>query len=549
MPNKPKRSKLSSGDKILNGRYEILKVIHSSGMSNVYLVSDSNLNKQWCLKEIRKSEAGKDQVEYYSLLQEANIMKSLNHSSIPRITTIEEEGDSIFIVMDYVDGMSVKSWLVKKGKINPDIVVAWMKQVTQVVMYLHNRKRPIFYRDMKPDNLMIQNNGDIKLLDFGISVVIKEEGQKIDRALGTKGYAAPEQSKRGNVCDLRSDIYGLGKTMYFMLTGINPSQVEKSKLKGIREIDSSISVGLEKIVEKCTRENPDERYQSCEELLYALQSYKLEEKGYISKLKAKCYGVFSLLIVSILLLIGSLVPLNLNTNQEREKYENLLIAAQQSERESDYEAVLNVKVEDISILLGYINSVKVDGSFSKEEEEKLLGYVNPNLFVLKSDKLYGEFAFNMGKLYWFYYEGSSEDGVVTSVKWFEDAMNAGYEKDLASVYYQLGMFSRDITASITESSDGGMYKEYWGNLLKARDFDNGDIVTLQLNMALASCIQSYSYNLKQDGVKEGEVKKVISELESFIGSYSPNAEKTEELYEALKGIIPELGKKVELTYK
>ena len=97
-----KRSVLSPGDTVLKGRYEVLKIIHSSGMSNVYLVSDSNLNKQWCLKEIRKSEAGKNQVEYYSLLQEANIMKSLNHASIPRITTIEQDGDSIFIIMDYV---------------------------------------------------------------------------------------------------------------------------------------------------------------------------------------------------------------------------------------------------------------------------------------------------------------------------------------------------------------------------------------------------------------------------------------------------------------
>ena len=132
---KPKRSTFNCGDRVLNGRYEILKIIHASGMANVYLVSDSSLNKQWCLKEIRKSEAGKNKIEYQSLLQEASIMKSLNHSGIPRIVTIDEEGDSIFIVMDYVDGMSIKSWLVKKGRIKQDVVVTWMKQITQVMIY------------------------------------------------------------------------------------------------------------------------------------------------------------------------------------------------------------------------------------------------------------------------------------------------------------------------------------------------------------------------------------------------------------------------------
>ena len=84
--------------------------------------------------------------------------------------------------MDYVDGMSIKSWLNKKGKISQDVAVVWVKQITQVLVYLHNRKQPIFYRDMKPDNVMIQGDGNIKVLDFGISVVIKAKGQVIEKA-------------------------------------------------------------------------------------------------------------------------------------------------------------------------------------------------------------------------------------------------------------------------------------------------------------------------------------------------------------------------------
>ena len=124
------RTTFNVGDKVLDGRYEVLKVIHTRGMSSVYLILDNNLNKQWCLKEVRKSDAGRDNIEYHALLQEANIMKGLNHPNIPRITTIEDYDDSLFIVMDYVDGMSVKNWLETKGKINQEVVVRWMKQVT-----------------------------------------------------------------------------------------------------------------------------------------------------------------------------------------------------------------------------------------------------------------------------------------------------------------------------------------------------------------------------------------------------------------------------------
>lgn len=112
-----KRRYLQVGDTVLGGKYEVIKIIHTSGMANVYMVEDENLNKQWCLKEIIKSEAGRNEIEYRSLIKEANIMKSLSHSSIPRIVSIDTEGDSIFIVMDFVDGISVKDWLVRRGTV------------------------------------------------------------------------------------------------------------------------------------------------------------------------------------------------------------------------------------------------------------------------------------------------------------------------------------------------------------------------------------------------------------------------------------------------
>lgn len=544
-----KRSTLAPGEKILHGRYEILKVIHAKGMSNVYLATDSNLNKQWCLKEIKKSEAGRDMVEYSSLLQEALIMKGLNHSSIPRITGIEHSGDSVFIIMDYVDGMSVKSWLLKKGKINQDIVVTWMKQITSVMIYLHNRKEPIFYRDMKPDNIMIQSDGNIKLLDFGISVVIKQKGQLLGKALGTDGYAAPEQRKGSLPCDLRSDIYAMGKTMYYMLTGLNPSQLAKKSLKPIREIDSSISVGLEKIVEKCIRVNPNDRYQTCEELLYALQTYRTLDTKYRSTLKRKCSIVITMFVVSIFTLTGSFIPYNLNKSQKSEEYSRLKVVANQSGRVSDYESLLGVNPLDLGSYKGYIEALKQDGIFTKVEESSLLGFVNIYLESLKEQKGYSEIAFNIGKLYWFYYEGNSQDeGAITSVKWFKDAKDLGYNTELADVYYKLGSFKKGITSSIAESSDGGMYKEYWNNLVKAKGIDSGELINLQLNMAIASCISTYTYNLKMDGISKEVIENELKELSSYVETYTPSIDKAKVTYEYLKQSIPTLQFKIDSVY-
>lgn len=546
------RTTFNVGDKVLDGRYEVLKVIHTRGMSSVYLILDNNLNKQWCLKEVRKSDAGRDNIEYHALLQEANIMKGLNHPNIPRITTIEDYDDSLFIVMDYVDGMSVKNWLETKGKINQEVVVRWMKQVTYVMLYLHSRPQPIFYRDMKPDNIMIQSDGSVKLLDFGISIVIKEKGQRIEKALGTKGYAAPEQSKKGNVCDLRSDIYALGKTMYFMLTGLNPNQIPKEKLKPIRDIDSSISVGLEQIVEKCTKENPDERYQSCEELMYALQNYTTLDAKHHKKLKFKCNLILGLGVSSILTLMGSLIPYNLNIKTQENEYAMLKTVAEQSGKESDYLNALEVNPTDIGLYLGYIDTIKQDGIFSLEEESSLLGYLNVSLDELKQDDNYGNLAYNVGKLYWFYYV-KTEEGMSTSIKWFKDSYAEDFEKESSNTFYQLGMFNKTITSAVMESADRGVYKTYWENLLKARsDTSNGELVSLQLNYAVASCISTYAYNLKNDGVSYEEVSKIISELQSYVDKYPTeniSVEKVQDTYSKLKSSLGTLQSKVDTIYK
>lgn len=545
---KEKRKSLKKGDLVLKGRYEIREVLHVSGMANVYLVTDKNLNKQWCLKEIVKSEAGKNMVEYRSLLQEANIMKNLEHAYIPRIVSIEEDGDSIFIIMDYVYGVSIRSFLEKNGIMEQSSVVSIMKQVCGVLLYLHNRKQPIFYRDMKPDNIMIQENGNIKVLDFGISVVITSDNDVIKEPLGTRGFAAPEQGKRGLKYDLRSDIYSLGKTMYYMLTGINPGNpsVLGTDLRSVREVNSSLSVGLEVIIDKCTKKNPDERYQTVEEVLYDLKNYEKLDSSYKKKIKRKVNITAGVLISSIVLLLGSFIPFGINKSQISELYKKNLEVAYQTNRVSDFVKAISYKPLNIPAYNGMIDSIEIDGVFTKDEENDLLSLINPNLVDIKKKDGFGELAFNIGKLYWFYYEG--DDGDIVSTKWFKEAIDNNYNNEEANVYYNLASFKKDISMSITESSDSGMYIKYWENLIKAKDIDNGDVTELQIYNSIADAISIYPYRLKQDGVSKGDIIKELESINTFISIYNPISDKSKELFNTLKSKYPELQNKVDIAY-
>lgn len=548
---KRSRAVLPNGAKVLNGRFEIEKCIHSRGMANVYVVRDMNLGKRWCLKEIIKSDAGKSDIEYVSLLQEAKILRSVSHSGIPRITDTAEDGDSLMIVEDFVEGITLSKCILSKGAIRQDIAVQWMKQLCQIIMYLHGLKTPILYRDMKPDNVIIQQDGNIKLLDYGTGVIIYKEGQlPHGYAMGTAGYAAPEQTKKNLPCDLRSDIYGLGMTYYSMLTGLNMAGVPREKVQDVEVINPNVSKGLAYVVNKCIQVNPDDRYQDCNELLYALQNYETGDEGYRRTAVRKIAITASVLALSVVMMLCSLLFYNAGLKESEEEYKNALLVAEQSGRLEDYDKAISLYPDRLEPYFGYISSIKVDGTFSLEEEAGLLGHINPNLASIKDASLYGNLAFEIGRLYWFYY-GSDLGGQVQSIRWFKDASSAGYEVEMSEVYYNLGVFHRDIAISIKEANDVGMYAEYWNGLLSAKSVNAGDIITLQTNLAIAKCISNYAYSLKRDGVSYEEVIKEVQDLTLFSKTFyvgDSSVAVVQELYSELSVILSGLQEKVDLVY-
>ena len=198
---------------IIDGKYEILKQIGMGGMSTVYLAMDQHLNKQWAVKEIRlRADDRESRVIIQSLIAEANLMKKLDHPALPRIVDIIDSRDTIYVIMDYIEGEPLSRILEREGPQPEEDVLEWARQLCDVLSYLHTRKPPVIYRDMKPGNIMIRPDGNIRLIDFGIAREYKEGKTSDTVALGTKGYAAPEQFGGQGQTDARTDIYSLGVT-------------------------------------------------------------------------------------------------------------------------------------------------------------------------------------------------------------------------------------------------------------------------------------------------------------------------------------------------
>ena len=292
---------------ILDGKYEIWKEVGRGGMSIVYLARDKRLKIEWAVKEIKNDGSKSTETLLKGLEREANILKNVDHPVLPRIVDIIDQNGVIYVVMDFIEGVTISDRLKEEGAQPQELVIEWGLQLASALDYLHNMKPPIIYRDMKPSNVMIKPEGGVKLIDFGTAKEYVIENNADTTALGTRGYAAPEQfgdSKGHGIynTDARTDIYNLGATLYHVVTGMNPCE-PPYEIKPIREWNPKLSSGLEKILLKCTQPNPEDRYQSCKELMYALEHYKELDDEYRKKDK-KSLALFTGAVVLSLICGG-----------------------------------------------------------------------------------------------------------------------------------------------------------------------------------------------------------------------------------------------------
>lgn len=360
---------------VIDGKYEILKEIGRGGMSIVYLAMDKHLNKQWAVKEIRKKGNGKnDEVVVNSLLAEANMMKKLDHPSLPRIVDIIDNGVTIYVVMDYIEGESLDKILSEYGAQPEDLVINWAKQLCDALSYLHSQKPPIIYRDMKPANVMLKPEGNIKIIDFGIAREYKEQNLADTTVLGTKGYAPPEQYS--GQTDPRSDIYAVGMTMHHLLTGIDPRNGEP--YASVRQWNPELSEGVEIIIDKCVEPASENRYQTCADLLYDLEHPELITRGFKKKQKRKLSAFICATVFAVVFGIVGLVCSNMAVSIKNNNYDVLTDVAESSSLEDkidSYQRAIAIYPADVTAYIKMLEAYESEGAFWKGGKRPVFGTI------------------------------------------------------------------------------------------------------------------------------------------------------------------------------
>lgn len=534
---------------IIDDKYEILTLIGQGGMSKVYLARDRRLNKQWAVKEIQKKARDKNnEVVVQSAIAEANMIKQLDHPSIVRIVDIIENPDVIYIVEDYIEGETLNTILENNGAQPQELVIEWAMQICEALEYLHTRKPPIIYRDMKPSNVMLKPDGNIKIIDFGIAREYKEQGLADTVSLGTKGYAAPEQFGGKGQTDARTDVYCLGVTLYHIVTGHSPCD-PPYEIYPIRHWNPQLDSGLEAVIEKCTQLNPADRYQSCAELLYALQHYKENGAAYRSKQKKKLGSFIAVAAACVVFAITGLLGLAMRTHTNNADYNQNILQAEKAtsseEKVKYYSQAIDIKPLSKEAYIGMINAFKDDAAFTTGEESEFKKQINAHLSALRNEQGYAELAFETGKLYWYYYDyGKTEsaDNQITRMKsaiqWFEDAVGYGDKSDsfytMATVYRDIGKFNRDITLDIEEASDKGKYAPYWNNIKElvttvADGKDESEIIELEVYRLTMYSIENYARKFKADGVAQSDMESVFDSVKKAAEQVSTTSDKTGEI--------------------
>ena len=372
---------ITKGQKI-NDRYEIVKSIGEGGMANVYLAQDTILDRKVAIKVLR-GDLANDEKFIRRFQREALSASSLSHPNIVEMYDVGEDNGSHYIVMEYIEGKTVKQLLKKRGNLTVSEAVDIMLQLTDGIAHAHDSY--IIHRDLKPQNIMIQEDGQIKITDFGIAMALNStQLTQTNSVMGSVHYLPPEQAA-GKGSTIKCDIYSMGILFYELLTGILPfkgdNAVEialkhmKDPLPSVRKQNSNIPQSVENIIIKATAKNPKNRYNDVKEMyrdlkacmepdvmnqerfVYKYPEHETEEKDPIPAIRSK--------------------KKEDNKKKDDDSGEVELIEEEiakeiePEEQKSGMKVVIWVLVGILVLLVGVLSLMFIPSFFGKEEEIKI----------------------------------------------------------------------------------------------------------------------------------------------------------------------------------
>ena len=502
---------LRPGD-ILNNKYEILTLVGKGGMSKVWLAKDLTLNKEWAVKEINKASAGyRNTVDETKTLREIEIMKNLDHAALPRIVDVIDDEDILCVVMDYIQGETLQSVLDMYGPQPENAVVTWMLEVCDILTYLHSQKPPIIYRDIKPSNLMLNYDGHIKIIDFGIAREYKGKGDTMP--LGSEGFASPEHFTKNT--DVRSDVYTVGSTMYAMLTGKDQT-MPPYYIQPLRKVDPSLSQGLEKIILKATKKDPDERYQSAAEMANALESYEKLDDAYIESLQSRHKKYRRLFAAAVAIIVIGVITTAAGFITERNNYDSLVQSpgGTLEAKEESLEKAIELKPREEAAYIALIEAYAEDGSFTEEESARFYEIYNRNKGSVPNDV-----NFDIGEAYLRYYTGKSDSSarakLLTAEPFFTASVGGSQTSKAESYRYLAGCYKNFVmsddsllTQEVTKEDLEKMLEE--GK--KAVEAEENEKLKQIVAEAVINLIELEKLEMRDNGIAEAEIQKTLKSI-------------------------------------
>ena len=325
--------------KMIGGRYEVLDQIDSGGSAGIYLCRDVStpLSKMWAAKIVPKDIPEETLAQYR---REMNILDGTDHPSIPEIHYFSEDEENLYIIMSFINGYSLRKKVKQEGLQSEMDVREWAAQTAAILDYLHNKN--FVFADVHPKNIMMDEFGHTRLIDFGIAEKITGE-RSTEIAQGTRGYSAPEQYPKGSrILDRRTDVYGLGATIFHLLTGKKPEACDP------RKYNPRITPAMSRIVQKAMSFDPKDRYQNMKLLERDLEDLKRLDKDNIRRTKKQYAIIMVAMFITTMLGVFSLGSYDQMVKASETSYTAHLSNAQTLSQKGDIDGARDEYLEAVS---------------------------------------------------------------------------------------------------------------------------------------------------------------------------------------------------------
>lgn len=544
-----KRNGMLKTGLLLDGKYRIIREIGRGGMSVVYLAVNERVGKTWALKEVRKEVDGRDGIREISLAAEIEVLKKLHHPNLPAIIDIIDFVDSYVIVMDYIEGKSLKQIIGQFGPQDEKLVIAWGKQLCQVLDYLHSQNPPIIYRDMKPGNIILRPDGQVTLIDFGTAREYKRENQGDTTWLGTRGYAAPEQFGGNRQTDPSTDIYSLGATMYHLLTGYSPADTQ-FVIYPIGRFRPDLSGSpLEKIIAKCCQPEPACRYRNCKDL-----SDALERLGDKPDAKKRISGKYRRILLTgcLIMVTGVMAAAGLTAYGARSVRNEYLSCISRAEKAEDlteasgwYKEAIRLKPDEEMAYERMLSDMTEDGEITQEEKILMDESLNDTqdtgqetvsnqmIFQKENPKGYAVFLFHLGREYYIFYPNGQREANGYLKQILDDPYLPKEDRKAAQSliaitdYYIYAGEAAGQTWAQADEKDAFSYRRLWDLLMeiglnpeRADEQSGGQLFSLAIYREIATRIATDLPGFLGAGVTKEEMEKAVRSAGEYLSVHA-----------------------------